>query len=90
MPLPHGDAEAADVAAGFNEDGVGQSAFVVVIEPLHLATEHHDGLGAVAVAMDGHHRAGLKGVEHALALVGGGVAQVEVHAQARGGLGLLG
>ena len=38
--------------------------------------------------MDGHHRAGLQGVEHTLALVGRGVAQVEVHPQPRRGLGL--
>ena len=40
--------------------------------------------------MDGHHRARLQGVEHTLALVGGGVTQVEVHPQARRGLGLSG
>lgn len=79
MPLAHGDAEAADVAAGFNEDSIGKIAVVVIIQPLHLATEHHDGFGGVAVPMDGHYCAWLQGIQHALALVGGGVAQVEVH-----------
>ena len=88
MPLSHGNAEAADVAACLNKDGVGKLTLIIVIEPLHLATEHHDGLRGVLMAMDGHHRAGLQGVQHALALVGRGVTQVEVHPQARGGFGL--
>ena len=90
MPLTDGDAEADEVAAGGHDVGGCDFLFVVVVDPLHLATEHYHGLGGVAVAVDGHHRAGLQSVQHALALVGGGVAQVEVHPQPRGGLGLSG
>ena len=79
MPLSLWDAEAADVAARFNEDGVRKLTFVVVIQPFHLATEHHYGLGSVLMAVDGHHRARLQGVQHALAMVIRRVAQVEVH-----------
>ena len=88
MPLPYGDAEAADVATGFNEDSISQSAFVIVIEPFHLATEHYHGLGGVAVTVDGHHRARLQGVQHALALVIRRIAQVEVHPLPRRGFRL--
>lgn len=38
--------------------------------------------------MNGHHRAGLKGVKHPLALVVGGVAQVVIHPQSGRGFGL--
>ena len=90
MPLAHGNAETADVTTSFNEDGVGQLAFVDIIEPLYFASQYHHGLGGVAMPMDGHHRAGLQGVEHTLALVGGAVAQVEVHPQPWRGLRLSG
>ena len=90
MPLAHGNAEAADITTSFNENSVGQLSLVVIIEPLHFAAKRYNGLGGVTMAMDGHHRARLQGVEHTLALVGGGVAQVEVHPQTRGGLGLSG
>ena len=40
------------------------------------------------MSMNRHHRVGLQSVEHPLALVFRGVAQVEVHPQARGGFGL--
>ena len=88
MPLAHGNAEATNVASGFNKDGVGKLTLVVIIKPLHLASQHHDGLGGMLMAMDGHHRAWLQGVQHTLALVGRTVAKVEVHPQARRGLGL--
>lgn len=79
MPLTNGDAETDKVAAWGHDEGGYDFLFVVVVDPLHLATEHHHGLRGVAMAVDGHYRAGLEGVQHALALVGGGVAQVEVH-----------
>ena len=43
---------------------------------LQATAEHHGGLGGVRVAVHGHRGAGQQGVEHALALVGGGGAQV--------------
>ena len=75
MPLAHGNAEAADITTSFNENSVGQLSLVVIIEPLHFAAKRYNGLGGVTMAMDGHHRARLQGVEHTLALVGGGVAR---------------
>lgn len=90
MPLTYGDAEADEVGAWGHDVGGCDFLFVVVVDPLHLATEHYHGLGGVVVAVDGHHRAGLQGIQHALALVGGGVAQVEVHPQPRRSLSLSG
>ena len=71
--------EANDVAASCHDEGVGKFSFFVIIQPLYLAPKHHYGLGTVTMAVDRHHRAGLQSVEHTLALVGRGVAQVKVH-----------
>ena len=53
---------------------MGEFAFVVVIEPFHLASQHGHGFGAIAVAVDRHHCSWFQGVEHTLALVGRAVA----------------
>lgn len=42
------------------------------------------------MAVDGHHRARLEGVEHTLGMVFRRVAEVEVHPQPRGGFRLGG
>ena len=55
-----------------------------------MAADADAGLAGAEVAMDGHHGAGLDGVEHALGVILGVVAEVEVAAQARRGLGLGG
>ena len=88
MPLTHRDTKTADVASGFNKDGVGKLTLVVIIEPLHLATKHHNGLRSVLVTVDGHHCTRLQGVEHTLALVFRTVAHVVVHSQPQGGFRL--
>ena len=81
MPLAFGDGEAPEVAGGGEEEGLGEVAVVVVVVPAAFAAQHHHRLGALHMAVDRQHRAGLDGVEHALGAVLGAVAQVQVHAQ---------
>ena len=64
---------------------------MVVVEVfLEMAAEADAGLAGAEVSVDGHHGAGFDGVEHALGVVLGTVAEVEVAAQAGRGLGLGG
>lgn len=75
---------------GYHIDGVGEVAVVVVEVFLEMAADADAGLAGAEVAVDGHHGAGLEGVEHALGVVLGAVAEVEVAAQAGRGLCLGG
>ena len=56
----------------------------------HLAPQADHRFGGCPVAMDGHISAGFDGVEHALGVILGVVAEVEVAAQAGRGFGLGG
>ena len=55
-----------------------------------MAADADAGLAGAEMAMDGHHGAGLDGVEHALGVVLGAIAVVEVAARAGRGLDLGG
>ena len=73
--------EAAEVAAGVEDDRLGLPAGVVVEVPADLAAEDGDGLRRSAMPMDRQHRAGLQRIEHPLRLVVRGVAQIHIHPQ---------
>ena len=73
MLLAFRDGEASEVARGGEEEGLGEVAVVIVVVPAALAAQHHHRFGALPVAVDRQHGAGLDGVEHALVLVVGTV-----------------
>ena len=75
---------------GYHIDGGGEVAVVIVEVFLEMAADADAGLAGAEVAVDGHRGAGFDGVEHALGVVLGAVAEVEVAAQAGRGLGLGG
>ena len=69
MLLAFRDGEASEVAGGGEEEGLGEVAVVIVVVPAALAAQHHHRFGALPVAVDRQHGAGLDGVEHALGTV---------------------
>ena len=89
MPLALRDGEAPKVAGGGEEEGLGEVAVAVVVVPAAFAAQHHHRFGALPVAVDRQHGAGLDGVEHALGTILGAVTQVQVHAQTGRCLGTL-
>ena len=78
MPLTLRDGEAPEVAGGGEEEGLGEVAVVIVVVPAAFAAQHHHRFGALPVAVDRQHGAGLDGVEHALGTVLGAVAEVAI------------
>ena len=73
--------EAAEVAAGVEDDRFGLPAGIVVEVPADLAAEDGDRFRGAAMPMDRQHRARLQRIEHPLRLVVRGIAQVHIHPQ---------
>ena len=88
MPLSGGDVD--ERATRGHVDQRGSGAGIVIKVLLEMPTQAHHRLGSGPVSMDGEHRPRLDGIQHALGLILRRIAQVKVHPEARGCLGLGG
>lgn len=83
VPLSSRNVNADHFATRSDNEGFNYLTFVVIIVPPHLASQNHNRFRTFAMSVNGHHRARLQCIQHALRLILRRVAQVKIHTQAK-------
>ena len=81
MPLAGGDVDEGAAGSHVNCYGPGPGIIVEVFD--EVSTQADYCLGGGPVSMDGQDCSRLYGIEHPLGIVGWGVAEIQIHPQAR-------